>query len=679
MRKLLAFLLCLALLAAPALASGESSGGPSGGGASKEIVAMDGASVTADEEYFTGTVTEHGVKDFTIAADNEQVIGLSVSGDPSGEPVVIENGRIELGHRGTAISLTGGNTIIDNVVVWNNATEGVSASGNAVALLKNVVVYGAQDIATYRRVSPFALGLAGSMRVTNAVGQSQVTYEDSVVVSGSWAPLSTDAGFGVTLTTKNVLAGDGWLEVAQPGKEYTATKEVGGVTYGFTLGDSAHYNSGYVSYCDSGFHNYYYDSEFYGTDYVIILSSSVSSATLVNDKCWSDRIGIMWHKNQGGTVDITGGSLYADRCLFMMKAFSDLDTDGCHATLTVDGTDLSVGDEGVIFQMLTSDDCGLNYEALQIPAVEDDFSQVECLMGTMVQKTYTEGFPPTMMYVFSLNGEEVGVSKDDYDAFVAANPTAEPVLVEYVPQQDSAATFRNLSVEGDIYNAVWQAYQGVNVTFDNADITGVISSAWARHVDADGNPLPGGTVIPADSSLDCHLGMGRVKNTAAPTVNNPVYLTLENGAVWNVTGTSYLSALTVDNATVNGTVTVDGAAVDVNAGGSWEGEIVVTPAVGGEITWADFQAWLMEILPDVCPFPEAVGPIILATESWDDIDIEGSGPWGKIFGEDAFNASTFDEFVAAGGVGTYNTEYEDLPLEDAPDMSASGEPSGGAS
>ena len=137
------------------------------------------------------------------------------------------------------------------------------------------------------------------------------------------------------------------------------------------------------------------------------------------------------------------------------------------------------------------------------------------------------------MYVFDVNGEEIGVSKTDYDAFVAANPAAKPVMVEYEPQQDCDATFKNLSVEGDIYNAVWQAYQGVDVTLDNAELTGVISSAWARHV------------------------------------------------------------------------TVDGQPVDVSAGGSWAGEIV----------------------------------------------------------------------VAAGGVGTYNADYEDLPLEGAPDMSASGEAS----
>ena len=677
MKKLLALALCLALLTAPVLASGEASGG-----ASKEVVVIDGASVTVDEDYFDGTVTENGVRDFTIAAENEAITGISVSGDASGEPVVIENGRIELAHRGTAISLTGGNSLIENVVVWNIATEGLSASNDAVANLKDVVIYGAQDIDTYRRSSPFALGLAGSMRVTTAVGQSQITFEDSLVVSGSWAPLSTDAGAGVTLTTRNVLAGLGALEVAEAGKEYTAVREIGGVTYGFTLGDSAHYNSGYISYCDTGFHNYYYDSEFYATDYIFIIGSGPACATAVNDDCYSARTGIMWHKNTGGVTELTGGSLYAEESLFLMKAKSSVDPDGSHPVLVVDGTELSVGRGNILLQMMTSDDCGLGYEALQIPEVEDDFSQVTPLLGAKVQKTGTTGFPPTVTYIYELDGEEIGVTADEIETFEAENPGAAPVIVDYEPQEPARATFRNLSVEGDVYNGVWEHYQALDVTFDNAEVTGVISSAWANHVDADGHPVPGGTHILADSSLDCHLGFGRLSNTPAPAVNNPLVLTLANGAVWNVTGTSYLASLTLDRTcVVNGTVTVDGEAVDVSAGGSWEGEIVVQPAgasADGGVTWEDFQDWLISILPEISPYPDAVAEIIRDTKSWDEVDVDGMGPWGKIFGEDMFNSTTWPEFVASGGVGTYNADYEDLPLEGAPDMSASLE-AGGAS
>ena len=556
---------------------GESEGGSSGEPA-KEIVVMDGSAITADEEYFNGTITENGITDFSISADNEQVVGITVSGDASGEPVVIESGRIELDHLGTAISLEGGNSIIDNVVVWNIATEGLSASNDAVATLKNVVIYGAQDIETYRRMSPFALGLAGSMRVTTAVGESQITFEDSLVVSGSWAPLSTDAGAGVTLTTKNVLAGLGDLEVAEEGKEYTATREIGGVTYGFTLGDSAHYNSGYISYCDTGFHNYYYDSELYGTDYIFIIGSGPACATVVNDTCYSTRVGIMFHKNTGGVTELSGGSMYAENCLFLMKCKSDVDPDGSHPVLVVDGTELSVGENNILLQLMTSDDCGLAYEALQIPEVEDDFSQVQPLLGTQVQKTGTTGFPPTVTYIYNVDGEEVGVTAANIESFEAENPTAEPVIVDYEPQEDCVAAFKNLTVEGDVFNAVWEHYQALDLTFDNAAITGMITSAWANHVDADGNPVPGGTHILADTSLDCHLGFGRLKNTPAETVNNPIYLTLTNSAVWNVTGTSYLTKLTVDGASVNGIVTLDGQEIDVSAGGSWEGAIVVIPA-----------------------------------------------------------------------------------------------------
>ncbi len=551
-----------------AFASGEASGEASA------AVSIATDATTTNDAYFTGDATDTTISDFVIAADNENVTGISVTADTD-ETITIQNGTIELIESGTAISLSGAaNIVIDSVVIWNQGNaDGISASGSSVTTVTNTVIYGAQDPDTYRRGAPFALGLAGSMRVTNAVETSQITYEDSIIVSGSWAALSTDSGTGVQLTAINVLAGIGTLEVAQDGVEYTATKEVNGVVYGFTLGDSANYNSGYVSYCDSGFHNYYYDSLLYGTDYVIILSTEESSATLVNDEMYSARVGIMWHKNGGGTVDITGGSLYAEYCLFQMKGYSTTDTDGCQANLIVDGTELTVGSGGILLQLMTSDDCGLDYEALQVPEEEDYLDEIECLLGTQVQKTYTDGFPSVIYYVFEVDGEEVGYSADELDEVPEG---AVAVMVDYEAQETCTAIFSNLTVEGDVYNGVWEAYQALDVTFDNATITGVISSSYANHVDADGNILPGGTVIEADTTLDCHLGIGRLVNTAAATINNPVYLTLENGAEWIVTGTSYLSSLTVDEtSTITGIVTVNGETVDVTGGGTWEGEIVV--------------------------------------------------------------------------------------------------------
>jgi hypothetical protein len=60
-------------------------------------------------------------------------------------------------------------------------------------------------------------------------------------------------------------------------------------------------------------------------------------------------------------------------------------------------------------------------------------------------------------------------------------------------------------------------------------------------------------------------------------------LTLDGTSRWVVTGASQLTWLTTEaGAVIEGTVTVDGVVVDVTAGGSWSGDIVVTPLTSGE-------------------------------------------------------------------------------------------------
>jgi hypothetical protein len=564
---------------------GGGPGGPPGGmQRGNPIADITGQTVKVDDANFKGKSSATEISDFTISADNKNVVGLNINAKEGADPIVIKNGRISLIEKGTGISISGqSRALIDGVVVWNRGNaDGVSAGDNTNTLVKNTVVYGAQDPKTFKRGAPFALGIAGSMRVTCAIGKAAITYQDSIVVSGSWAALSTDAGSGVCLKSDRVLAGIGTLEVAQKGKQYTATKTVNNVTYGFTLGDSANYNSGYISYCDTGFHNYFNDSQFYGTDYDLILSTGKASATVTGKDTYfySDRIGVMWHKTAGGTVDITDGSWYAKQCLFMMKGYSSTDTDGCYPNLIVDKTDLKVGPGGVLLQLMTSDDCGLNFEALQVPAVESDWSKVTCLLGTRVQKTSSEGFPPTKSYIYLSGGKEAGITADKRDAWLKANPDAKPVMVDYKPEKTPTALFKNLKVKADIYNAVWEAYQAIDVTFENASITGVISSSFANHVDAEGQALVGGTVIKADSTLDCHLGMGRLKNTAAPTVNNPVYLTLAKGSTWTAPGASYISRLVIDESSsikaADGavTMTVNGIETPIKAG-AYEGKIVI--------------------------------------------------------------------------------------------------------
>ena len=94
-----------------------------------------------------------------------------------------------------------------------------------------------------------------------------------------------------------------------------------------------------------------------------------------------------------------------------------------------------------------------------------------------------------------------------------------------------------------------------------------------------------------------------------------------------------------------------------------------------EVTWADYQQWLIDTFAPSSPDPEGVTALIQGLNSWDDVDMDAQ-PWAKFFGADFFAASTWDEFVAAGGVGTYNTEYEDGATSGEPSGEPTGEPSG---
>lgn len=100
-----------------------------------------------------------------------------------------------------------------------------------------------------------------------------------------------------------------------------------------------------------------------------------------------------------------------------------------------------------------------------------------------------------------------------------------------------------------------------------------------------------------------------------------------------------------------------------------------------EVTWEDYQQWLVDNIAAISPFPEPVAAIVWETESWDEIEAGyDSGPWGKFFDEDCYNASTWEEFVAAGGEGTFNADFVDEPMgPDADSGDGSGEPSGESS
>jgi hypothetical protein len=115
---------------------------------------------------------------------------------------------------------------------------------------------------------------------------------------------------------------------------------------------------------------------------------------------------------------------------------------------------------------------------------------------------------------------------------------------------------------------------------------GGASLAFTPEEDANGN-----YIVVGDKKYDRYEGviveknatyLGDLANTAAPAVNNGMIVTLKGGTVWTVTGTSYITRLTIEDAQVVAPegkkveMTVNGKATKIESGKTYTGDIVLS-------------------------------------------------------------------------------------------------------
>jgi len=167
------------------------------------------------------------------------------------------------------------------------------------------------------------------------------------------------------------------------------------------------------------------------------------------------------------------------------------------------------------------------------------------------------------------------------NAGVYTEPTGDPSKyasfdVTTAHDTDATAAFTDIALRGAFYNGMRGGSAqdpGLNLVlaFTRSSVEGVISATkTAHHV---------GTI---DSTR--YEQLGEITNTVQPVVNNGVLVTLAGGSTWTVTGTSYLSKLTLAaDATVAGphkhstvTLTVDGTTTALTPGSTYTGAITLT-------------------------------------------------------------------------------------------------------
>lgn len=360
---------------------------------------------------------------------------------------------------------------------------------------------------------PFALGMEGTVRSLNVMADGQGRFDNCMIVSTGWGTLSCDSGTAYDicgtycLDVKNTLSGIGTMEVAQEGKEYTATKEINGVTYGFTVG-----GSGYVTYADSGVHNRYENCAFYSPDYIQIMGSGRTGSEYNNCYLQAGHVAFMTQQTGGGTFELKDTTVDTVDALDQIKSgaantgFSNIIVDNCKINFS--GTSTR-SENGILVELVESDDAGN---------------------------------PGITTYTINDHADE-----------------AEATMSEVA---DCSAVFKNGTYAGDIFNCIYNYKQTLNVSIEDAELTGAVSATQAIHVDLDGKVVPNGTVLNAfmgskeydhanyaakqgGQNGDC-LIIGRYCHTAAPVLNNPINVTLKN-AKWNITADGYIQSLTADS------------------------------------------------------------------------------------------------------------------------------------
>lgn len=394
---------------------------------------------------------------------------------------------------------------------------------------------------------PWMLGLSGNCRATNVLGDNTTAaYINSSIAAEGWGVLSIDASSNTRLTAIN-------SRISITGK------------------------SGYGSYSIGDAVNSFYGSEIKVASYGVIITggnavfggSTPERLVQLNTELrlglsarelkalapkrttvTSAGYGVMWHGN--GTVKVLDNTVFNTmKTVFLDKgAAADISVDGAQGTRLNSST-------GVIVQLMDNDDPGpvmvdgvmLNKGVYHEPkgaAVKIQGFDIATANSGDLKAVFSHITLKGDFYNSYRGGAGSGGAAGSEGPGVAAGPAAAP------PGGPSAPAGKNMIL-----------------SFENAHLTGVISASDARHA--------------KDSiTAEDYQMLGDVTNTPSAPVNNGVIVSL-NKSAWTVTGTSYLSSLTIgEGSSVTGpngaalTLTVDGIAQPLKAGTTYRGKVVLS-------------------------------------------------------------------------------------------------------
>lgn len=546
----------------------------------------------------SGALSDEALTDGTIHIAENKVNGISVTGGnfrvENTELTYEANGGDDFELYGTAIAVGGDAKVV--VTDTEITTHGVAASAiqcgeRSRVLVKDCTIAsrGGDNTDYYTKrphltETPWVLGLKGTLRATNLLGDAHVCYYNTKASCDGWGVYSVDMAKEGKLT---VINSDGIIPAGE----------------GF--------DSGYGSYLmgiPSTFLGVYFDVPSYplaaaGTPHTVVIGPSNQE----NLKKQGEELGLL-KEELGGSLESVperNSVLKGGQFIGMWHHQSGNDT------YFEPGTVLEAGDTAFLIKSgkrTNSPNIHCDGVAITAPRLVHLMESDDAGIGTW---THDGSWAPCL---------EVIRKPEPTEGFDAAGKGEE---------KNAIVDFKDMTISGDCYNSIWSSSQNLELNFESCNYTGAISTAEADHknvsyyyaLDAEGNKIctdekgrkyltvteecpmfhklytfpkeEQGNFIYDESDRNTYapIGygiwntdakyLGLVDVTPKETPCGGIIVTLSGGSRWEVTDTSHVTALYLEEGSTvcapegrSLVCTVDGIPTELLPG-IYTGEIVL--------------------------------------------------------------------------------------------------------
>ena len=331
---------------------------------------------------------------------------------------------------------------------------------------------------------------------------------------------------------------------------------------------------GYGAFCIGGNEVVIQDSDLQVNGYPMLVWNLEKGGHPIirNSKIRGRRFGAMVYGDSGCTFDISGSEITTGKSTLVVK--------GSCARLNIEDTKMAPGN-GTVLQLMDSDECGMGTDNFVIPVGETD-TYVEGRDLTAIdpeddvvlnlKNTHVAGnfYNSTTNFRISKRSKKggMGLFHDTVAGLPGMDDGAAPPAMPPMEGEGAGGP-----PAGGGFPAAKDGPKNLEMNLTNSSVEGLITSALQFYRE-------GLREITEKNRIE----LSDITQSAAPTVNNGVMVSLDGKSAWTVTDTCYLTKLSLaEGAVLNApegkslTMTVDGTAVPV-APGTYQGTIVLTVA-----------------------------------------------------------------------------------------------------